>query len=207
MSLGQLFNTAANMSGALSGEKKPEKSLKDFLGALSTYGVQVKSSYEVVYSGFGGITFFVQSANVPGLKANVGNLYYKGRQVTIPVNSEQEHDVSMTILTDGTGYLYNQMRRILEIDARNARLEANADIVMRALGDGDTTAGQIIKLRGATLTQVSGLDFSSTDSGVSTFTASWYVSRIELQWSEVKKKKGLLSGIDKISTLAQNIAG
>lgn len=88
MSLGQLFNTAANMSGAFGGEKGPGKSLKDFMGAISNYGVQIKSNYEVVYSGFGGISFFVQSINVPGIKANTGTLYWKGRQVTIPVNSE-----------------------------------------------------------------------------------------------------------------------
>ena len=79
MSLGQIFNTAANMAGALHGERKPQTSLKDFLHTLTKYGVQVKSNYEIEYSGMGGLTFFVQSINTPSLKMNVGNLYWKGR--------------------------------------------------------------------------------------------------------------------------------
>jgi len=91
MSLGQIFNTAANMAGAFNGEKKPQTSLKDFLHTLTKYGVQVKSNYEVEYTGMGGLTFFVQSISVPSLKMNTGTLYYKGRQMSIPINSEQDH--------------------------------------------------------------------------------------------------------------------
>lgn len=94
------------------------------------YGVQIKSNYEVTYSGFGGITFFVQSINIPGLKTNTGTLHWKGRAVTLPVNSEQEHEASMTIINDGTGYIYNQMRRILEIDARSALSETQATLTV-----------------------------------------------------------------------------
>lgn len=207
MSLGQLFNTAANMAGAFGGEKGPGKSLKDFLGAISNYGVQIKSNYEVVYSGFGGISFFVQSINVPGIKANTGTLYWKGRQVTIPINSEQEHEVQMTIINDGTGFIYNQMRRILEIDARKALGEADAEIKVRALGDGVNTSGQKFRFYGALLTQVSGLDFASTDSSISTFTTTWYVSRTVLKWSETKRKDGLLGKVDKVSGFVSNILG
>ena len=78
---------------------------------------------------------------------------------------------------------------------------------MKALGDGVNTGGQKFILHGPLLQNISGLDFSSTDTGVSTFTTQWYVSRTELKWSEMKKKEGLLSKVDKVSTVTQNIFG
>lgn len=201
MSLGQLFNTAANLAGGSNGGSG--KSLKDFLGSISKYGVQIKSNYEVQYTGFGGISFFVQSINVPGIKANTGSLHWRGRQVEIPINAEQDHNVSMTIINDGTGFIYTQMRRILEIDANNVVLSnPGAKITLKALGDGVNTGGQKIILHGPILKNVSGLDFSSTDTGISTFNTEWYVARTELKWSEMKKKEGLLGKVGKITTLA-----
>lgn len=113
----------------------------------------------------------------------------------------------MTIINDGTGFIYNQMRRILEIDARRALGEAEADIRVRAIGDGINTGGQKFRFYGALLTQVSGLDFSSTDTSVSTFNTSWYVSRSVLKWSEMNKKEGLLGKVDKVSGAVSNILG
>ena len=207
MSLGQIFNTAANMAGALHGERKPQTSLKDFLHTLTKYGVQVKSNYEIEYSGMGGLTFFVQSINVPALRMNVGNLYWKGRQMTIPVNAEQEHNFQMTVINDGTGFVYNQLRKILEIDADNAMVESDATITVTALGDLQNTSGSKFKMYGVTLTNVSGLDFSSTDSGVSTFTVDCYAARTDLQWSETKSSSGVLGVVDKISGTIGNILG
>ena len=207
MSLGQIFNTAANITGALHGSRKSEKTLKDFLYSVTKYGVQLKSAYEVEYTGMGGITFFVQAVNVPGIKMNTGTISYKGRQITLPVNSEQDHNLQMTVLNDGTGFIYNQMRRILEIDSNNGLLESTNKMTFRALGDGQNTAGATIDLHGVVVTSVSGLDFGSSDSGISTFTVDCYVSRAELKWSQVKSKTGLLGGLDKVTSTVSNILG
>ena len=207
MSLGQIFNTAANMTGALAGERKSQTSLKDFLHTITSYGLQLKSNYEVEYSGMGGLTFFVQSISVPSLKMNSGTLWWNGRQVTIPINAEQEHDFRMTVLNDATGFVYSQMRKILEIDSDNQMVESANTMTVRALGDLKNHAGSRFKMNGVIVRGVSSLDFGSSDSGVQTFTVDFYAARTEVGWSETKTGRGALGVLDKVSGTVGNVLG
>jgi len=113
----------------------------------------------------------------------------------------------MTVLNDSTGFVYNQLRKILEIDSENAYLESRNTMTVKALGDLQNTNGAEFKMYGVVVSWVSGLDFSSTDSGISTFTVDCYAARMELKWSQTKKSGGILGGIDKVTSTVGNIFG
>lgn len=171
LNIGQIYNSAVNIGLAASDASKgpSEGSLKDFLQTLTTYGVQINSNYMVEYSGMNGLQFMVQQINTPELKTTNGTLYYKGRVVNVPVNYEQGHDFTMTVINDGTGYVYNSIRAILINDYCNRQIKNNYKMTIHAMGDKQNTAGMKIMMNGIRFINVGSLSFSSTDSSVQTF--------------------------------------
>ena len=164
MQLGGISGAITGVSTALG----KEKSLKAFLSRMSQVGFQIKSRYEVNFSGLSDITFFVTSINTPARKQNFTQLYYEGKVVEIPVNTEYEHDFQMTVINDGSGYAYSAMYNIMCGDASAQLSNAGYKMTIKLIGD-NKSKGSMIQLNGVRIKNVSGLDFSSDDGGISTF--------------------------------------
>ena len=102
LSLGSAVNTVANVSSRKTDSGKPsESTLYEFLHSISQRGVQIKSNFEVEFPQIAGFQFYCTSINIPGLKANLGSLYYHGREIQIPINMEQGHEFQFTAMNDG----------------------------------------------------------------------------------------------------------
>jgi len=106
----------SNLMGAVSkltNSYGEEKSLKGFLSTIGNFGVTIKSRYEMNFSGIDDVTFFVTNISVPGVRLNTTEISFAGRKVEVPVNYEYEHDFSMTLLNDNSGFMYNAIKEFL----------------------------------------------------------------------------------------------
>lgn len=207
-SLGSVVNSVANISSRKSDKgKSKESSLYEFMNTMSSVGVQIKSNFEVEFSQIGGFQFFCQSINIPGLKSNNMEIYYKGRSIQVPINSEQEHNFQLTVINDSSGTIYTKLREIMLIDYHNRMLSNGFTMKIKARGDQQNSAGMNILLNGVRLNNVSNLDYSQSDSSVQTFTVDGYVNIVDFEIGSIKKKEGLLGKIDKISGKISNVLG
>ena len=75
----------------------------------------------------------------------------------------------MTVINDGTGYVYNSIRAILINDYCNRHIKNNYKMTIYAMGDRQNTAGMKIMMNGIRFINIGSLSFSSTDSSVQTF--------------------------------------
>lgn len=207
-SLGSVVNSVANISSRKSDKgKSKESSLYEFMNTMSSVGVQIKSNFEVEFSQIGGFQFFCQSINIPGLKSNNAELYYKGRSLQVPINCEQEHNFQLTVINDSSGTIYTKLREIMLIDYYNKMLSNGFTMKIKARGDQQNSAGMNILLNGVRILNISNLDYSQSDSSVQTFTVDGYVNIIDFEIGNIKKKEGLLGKVDKISGKISNILG
>jgi hypothetical protein len=209
-SVGSVVNSAANIASRKSDKgKSSESSLYEFLGAMSDRGVQIKANFEAEFLQIGGFQFYCQSINFPGVKTVNASLFYKGREVQVPILAEQEHEFQMTILNDAQGTIYTTIRGMVFYDYAMSRRMLNNGYVLKikALGDGVNTGGMNTIMRGVRLTGVSGLDYSHMDNGTQTFTVNGYADFVDFQTTHVKKKDGLLGKVDKISNTVSNVLG
>ena len=148
-----------------------EKPLIEFIEKINKYGVQLRARYEVNFSGIEDITFFVTDITTPNLRQNFGNIYFEGKSVEIPVNIEYDHDVSLTIINDGSGILYTTIVNwMLNQDAGESVVNSGYTMTIRSLGDGVSQTGMTIVLEGVRMRNISGLNYNSADASVSTFT-------------------------------------
>lgn len=168
LNISGLAGAAANAVTALS----KEKGLDSFLKTVSGLGIQVKNNFEVNFSGIPQTTFFVQSIDVPGLKQNTASLNYDGKHVDVPVNHEYEHNFSMTVLNDANGYIYSALSEFLVTDASNQMANSGYTITIRSRNGNDKWPGALITMRGVRITQLGGLQFGQSDTGVQTFSIS-----------------------------------
>lgn len=136
-------------------------------------------------------------------------MYYKGREVQVPILCEQEHEFQWTVLNDATGKIYTRIRELMAIDYNiNRRMLNNGFTVkVKVRGDQQNYAGMNILMEGVRITNVSGIDFSHTDSTAQTFTVDGYVNFVDFARGTIKKKDGLLGKIDKISGKMSSILG
>ena len=154
--------------------------------------------------------FYCQSVNIPGLKSNNAELFYKCRTIQVPINCEQDHEFQWTVLNDGSGKIYTLMRDIMltDYDFNTGRMLNNGYVVtVKARGDQQNVGGMNAIMRGVRITAVSGLDYSHTDTSIQTFTVNGYVDFTDFETSKVKKKDGLLGKVDKISGKMSAVLG
>lgn len=165
LDLGSYFGAASSLATSFGSEG----SVKKFLSNISSLGVQIKCRFEVNFSGIQNVTFFCTDITTPSVKQNIGQVYYDGRVVEVPINYEYKHDFSMTILNDASGYIYSTVTSFLVNEAGSALTDSGYTMTVKAIGD-DNCKGMILTLNGVRFKSCSGLQFSQSDGGVSTFT-------------------------------------
>lgn len=144
--------------------------VQGFLQTINKVGVQVKNNFEVNFSGLQDVTFFIQNIDLPGMKQNFTELYYDGRKVDIPINCEYEHEFSMTVLNDGSGYIYAALTNFILTDSTNYAASSGFTMTIKGLTGDSKYAGSLITCRGVRFESISGLSFGQADNDVQTFT-------------------------------------
>lgn len=209
-SIGSVVNSVANISSRKSDEgKKGESSLYEFYTSISNTGVQIKSNFEVEFLQIAGFQFYCQSVNIPGIKSQRGELFYKGRSIQVPIIAEQDHEFQWTVLNDASGIVYTTIRRLMiyDYDPGRRMLDNGYNVMVKSRGDQTNNAGMNIVMQGVRINNVSGLDYSHTDSSIQTFTVDGYVNFTDFQIGQVQKKDGLLGKVDKISGKISSVLG
>lgn len=166
--MGLDFSNLMGAASKLASSYGEEKSLKGFLSTIGNFGVTIKSRYEVNFSGIEDITYFVTNISVPGVKMNTMEINFAGKKVEIPINYEYEHDFTLTILNDNSGYIYTSIKEFLMTDTSQYIAPTGYTMTVKVLGD-NNTKGQTLTLNGVRIKSVSALSFGNSDNDISTF--------------------------------------
>lgn len=164
LSLGSLVGAANAVSTGFSNNT----SLKKFISTLDTLGVQITSRYEVIFSAIPQATFFITNLSTPGMKQNTTNLYFDGKLVEIPVNFEYNHDFTMTVINDSSGYIYSALTTFVMSDTGANLMNSGYTMSIRAIGD-NSHSGSTIILNGVRIKTVDGLSYTNNGGDVQTF--------------------------------------
>ena len=184
----QIQTGMANSSG--------EKTLLDFINKINQYGVSLKARYEVNFSGIEDITFFVTDISIPDVRQNFGNVYFEGKSVEIPINIEYGHDMTLTLLNDGKGMIYSTiMNWLMNQDSGESLINSGYTMTIRQLGDGQNHQGMTIVLNGVRMKTISGLNFVSTDAGISTFNLTMSAISFTATLGKLQKISGFAGAI------------
>lgn len=176
-----------------------EKSLLDFLNKIDKYGVNVRARYEANFSGIKDITFFITDINTPDLRQNFGTVFFEGKNVEIPINIEYGHDMTLTLLNDAKGVVYSTIVNwLMNQDSGESIVNSGYTMTLRSLGDGGTYKGLTIVLEGVRMRSISGLNFSSSDSNVSTFSLGLSVISFKVTMGSLQKVAGIAGAIHSI---------
>lgn len=195
LELGNLLGAAANLTSAFS----KERSLKQFLKNVDKFGIQVANNFEVNFSGLQDATFFVQSIDFGGLRQNMTQLHYDGRELDVPINHEYEHNGSMTILNDAQGYIYSAFVEFLMSDSTNVLANSGYTMVIKCLtGDEKNWKGAVITLNGVRFANVSGLTFGYSNNDISTFSAQFKYIDFSFTPGALGKAAGVLGAVNSI---------
>ena len=186
LELGGLLGAASSLTTAFG----KEKSLKSFLSTLNSFGVQNKARFEVNFSGLEDVTFFVRTITTPGVKQNIGTVYYDGVVVEVPINYEYEHDFSMTVLNDSSGYIFSTVTSFL--------LNDGYTMTVKAIGD-NYSKGGVITLNGVRFKTCSGLNFSYDDGGISTFDLGCSAIDFNATPGQLSKVGGVIEAIKSLA--------
>lgn len=135
------------------------------------------------------------------------NLYFMGREVQVPVITEQEHDCQMTVINDASGIIYPLLRKMSINDFDYRTPDNGYTLTVKARSDQQNTAGMNVVMKGVRINNVSGLDYSHQDGVIQTFTVDLYVNTTDFVPGEIKTKEGLLGKVDKISNKINNVLG
>lgn len=195
LELGNLLGAAANLTSAFS----KERSLKQFLKNVNKFGIQVANNFEVNFSGLQDATFFVQSIDFGGLRQNMTQLYYDGRELDVPINHEYEHSGNMSILNDAQGYIYSAFVEFLMSDSTNVLANSGYTMVVKCLtGDEKNWKGAVITLNGVRFTSVSGLQFGYSNNDISTFSAQFKYIDFSFTPGALGKAAGIMGAVNSI---------
>lgn len=193
LELGNLIGAASSIQAGFG----KENSLKKFMSAMDSLGVQITSRYEAVFSALPQSSFFITQISSPGVKQNVTNLYFDGKLVEIPQNFEYEHDFSMTVINDASGYIYTALTNFLVNDSGSAITNSGYTITIKAIGD-DKHKGTIIKLNGVRLKSCSGLSFQHSGGDVQTFTMNCSAIDFSVTPGQLGKVSGVVGALGSI---------
>lgn len=177
-------------------------SLMEFIEKLNQYGYNTRSRFECSFSLIPCLTFFITGISTPGIRREFTQIYLDGRVVDVPTIIEYDREgLTMTVLNDEKGAIYTGFVQALR---SNDALNGLISIQIKTFGDntqnsdgggilgkvtstlskltsGGGNDGMILNMSGVRIMDISGLDFSSTDSDLQTFTVrfkivSWSVS-------------------------------
>ena len=195
ISLGNALGAVTQVQTGLA-SSQGEKTLLDFINKINQYGVSLKARYEVNFSGIEDITFFVTDISVPEVRQNFGNVFFEGKSVEIPINIEYGHDMTLTLLNDGKGMIYSTiMNWLMNQDSGESIINSGYTMTIRQLGDGQSHDGMTIVLNGVRMKSVSGLNFVSTDAGISTFNLTMSAISFTATLGKLQKISGFAGAI------------
>lgn len=189
LDLGNLLGAVTDVTTAFS----KETGVKAFLNTFRKYGAQVKSNFEVNFSGLQGLTFFITGISIPGVVQNMTTLHYDGRLVDIPVNFDYEHDFTMTVRNDAQGYIYSALHNFIMGSTGKVLADSGYTITIKALtGDEDHYKGALVTLSGVRLKSVGGLDWGYDDNTIQTFQVGGLVQSVSYTPGALAKAAGVL---------------
>lgn len=187
--------------GPIESEMTGEYSIKNFLNYYNDIGIQVKNSYEVRFLGantnLNNIVFYIQNISLPGMVYNMTEIKYDGHIVNVPVNYDYSHDISMTVINDAQGYIYNFLFNYFKLQRTLIKLDSNCVLLVSAISGGHTLdykygyeldpihkdyTGMRIALFGVRFTEIGGLDFGVNNNEIQTFTITAKCLKYELMY-------------------------
>lgn len=192
LDLGNLLGGVTNVTTAFS----KETGVKAFLSTFKEYGAQVKSNFEVNFSGLQDLTFFITSISMPGIVQNTTTLNYDGRVVDVPINFDFDHEFSMIVRNDAQGYIYSALHNFIMGGAGATLVNSGYTITIKALtGDEEHYKGALATLAGVRLKSVSGLDWGYEDNSVQTFTINGLAQSVTYTPGALQKAAGILGAV------------
>ena len=165
VALGNILGAVTGITAAVSGED----GVKQFIDTIHSYGLQVKNNFEVNFSGLESMKFFVNSITIPGMRLNTSEIYYNGRQITVPVSVEYDHDFNMTVLCDASSVIYPALVNIFMDNSVGSMVNGGYTVIVKALTGDSSYTGLNITMRGVQLTTLGGLNFGQSSNEVMTF--------------------------------------
>ena len=204
--LGKTASVYERVSSFINYEDEGSASVIQFINMISKYGTLMNANYEVSFSGIRDITFFVTSINLPQVKRHFSSVFHEGQTVEIPQVIEYEHDFSMTILNDGKGYLYSTISNWMLTVEGDSLIDSGYTMTLRLLGDGENTEGLTFQLEGVRFKNISGVQQSSSDSSVSTFTVSCSAIKYSVVAGNLSKISMALGGLKDAVTAIKGMA-
>ena len=205
--LGKTASIYERVSSIVNYEPEGSASVIQFINMISKYGTMINANYEVSFSGIRDITYFVTSINVPQVKRHFSSVFHEGQTVEVPQIIEYEHDFSMTFLNDGKGYLYSTIVNWLLTVEGDSLIDSGYTMTVRLLGDGKNTEGLTFQLEGVRFKNISGLQYSSSDASVSTFTVSCSAIKYSVVAGKLSKISMALGGLSDAVSAIKGLAG
>lgn len=197
VALGNILGAVTGITAAVSSED----GVKQFIDTIHSYGLQVKNNFEVNFSGLESMKFFVNSITIPGMKMNTAEIYYNGRQVSIPVNIDYDHDFNMTVLCDASSVIYPALVNVFMDNSVGSMINGGYTVILKALTGDSSYTGLNITMRGVQLTSLGGLNFGQSANEVATFDLGFKCLDFSIT------SNGTMGTISNVMTAVDNIFG
>lgn len=146
--------------------------------------------YEVNCSGITDINFFLQSINVPGVQLQTAQVHWEGQPIMIPGVYQFDHNISMTVIADGNGYIYSALNAIMNGITGDTILDSGIMMTVRALGD-NNTKGMMTTFNGVQFTQLGSISYTNAGGGIMTFPVQAYAQTIATVPGTMAKVAGI----------------
>ena len=132
------------------------------------------------------------------MKQNIGQVYYDGVVVNLPVNHEYDHDFEMTVLNDSSGYIYSTVTSFLVNDASSMLTDSGYTMTIKAIGD-NHSKGMVLTLNGVRFRNCSGLQYDYSDGNIQTFTLACLATDFNATPGSLGKVGGVVNAIKAIA--------
>lgn len=194
LALGNLLGAVSQATTAFS----KERSLKQFLDTIDSFGIQVKNNFEVNFSGLQDATFFIQSIDIPSTKLNFATLNFDGHVVDIPTVVDWDHSFSMTVLNDAQGYIYSALTNFVMGQVSSGLVNSGYTMTIKALTGDKDYAGALITLRGVRIENVGGLSWDYSANDKQTFTVGGRLVDFTYTPGALKTAAGILGTMESL---------
>lgn len=191
-----LGNLMGAVNSAMTGFAS-SSSLKSFLSTMDKLGIQITSRYEVMFSAIPQATFFITNITTPSMKQNTTNLYFDGKLVEIPVNFEYEHDFTMTVINDASGYIYSALTNFVMGDTGANLMNSGYTMSIRSIGD-NRHSGSTIMINGVRIKNIGGLSYQNGGGDVQTFSINCSAVDFSVTPGAASKVAGITGAIGKM---------